>query len=628
MLCFQLVGRHVARTMKSVFLKSAITAPFIVRTKFAPKLNVTEEAPPKTILSRDNAAKQVSPSTTWLDASSETSSSATATVPTESQQKGQVEESVSSRFSTTTKLETESITLISPAEIGGLLAEDSTVKQKADFVRKSPRRLPKAFSEARPNYLERLRWIFITLPLLGALWGALPSAQFLLSVQLVVTVTIAYIAGCATALLPRVPPLLGMMGAGAVLANFDLVAIPSEIPGKLRSVALAIILLRAGIGLDLTILQKLSMACIRLTFIPCFAEAFMVMFVGHYLLDLPFLWALLLGFVLAAVSPAVIVPAMIELNQQRLGTDKGIPTLIMAAASFDDVAAITGFGVVSGMLFQAMVEDSVLWTLLSVPSEAILGLICGVLLGFVIAYGLPANRNIESKMFDLLCALYIVLSGIAGILISNRFGLGGVGPLVAIASSATAAVIWKRQASILCDANDVVQIVSCSLVLKYLWIMSEPVLFAMIGLEFRVSSLDPNVILLGCLTLIICLSVRIGVTYLAVSCSSLTPKERLFVSIAWLPKATVQAALAPTALDMVRSLKNEGQPVEESALVYGETVLTVSILAIIITAPIGALSIALSAPRLLRKGQQKFLVNVKEEMPLKAIARAAEDLPV
>lgn len=82
------------------------------------------------------------------------------------------------------------------------------------------------------------------MPLLGALWGALPSAQFLLSVQLVVTVTIAYIAGCATALLPRVPPLLGMMGAGAVLANFDLVAIPSEIPGKLRSVALAVILLR------------------------------------------------------------------------------------------------------------------------------------------------------------------------------------------------------------------------------------------------------------------------------------------------------------------------------------------------------------------------------------------------
>lgn len=104
---------------------------------------------------------------------------------------------------------------------------------------------------------------------------------------------------------------------------------------------------------------------------------------------------------LAAVSPAVIVPAMIELNQQRLGTDKGIPTLIMAAASFDDVAAITGFGVVSGMLFQAMVEDSVLWTLLSVPSEAILGLICGVLLGFVIAYGLPANRNIESKMVSI-----------------------------------------------------------------------------------------------------------------------------------------------------------------------------------------------------------------------------------
>lgn len=107
-----------------------------------------------------------------------------------------------------------------------------------------------------------------------------------------------------------------------------------------------------------------------------------------------------LRFVLAAVSPAVVVPAMIDLTQRRLGTNKGIPTLVTAASSFDDVAAITGFGVVLAMIFQSTDEGTLMWTLLSGPVEALLGLLAGALLGVVIAYVFPANRSGCDKLVN------------------------------------------------------------------------------------------------------------------------------------------------------------------------------------------------------------------------------------
>lgn len=152
----------------------------------------------------------------------------------------------------------------------------------------------------------------------------------------------------------RLPPLLGMLLAGLLLRNLPGEPIRSEhdllgydFPwwsNKLRSCALAIIMLRAGLGLDLAKLRKMGLATARLAFCPCFAEALTVGLLAAPLLSMPPAWGGTLGFVIAAVSPAVVVPGMLDLQARGYGTKKGVPTMVVAAASFDDVLAIAGFG--------------------------------------------------------------------------------------------------------------------------------------------------------------------------------------------------------------------------------------------------------------------------------------------
>ncbi|KAI1299850.1 Sodium/hydrogen exchanger 9B1 [Halotydeus destructor] len=151
--------------------------------------------------------------------------------------------------------------------------------------------------------------------------------------------------------LVKLPPLLGMLLSGFLITNVLKLELDTKTSSSLRSMALAIILLRAGLGLDPLALKKLSGLCLRLAFIPCLVETVVYGLIGKYILNIPFEWSFLLGFVISAVSPAVTVPGMIALQEKNLGTEKGIPTLVIAAASVDDVLAITGFGVVLGFVF-------------------------------------------------------------------------------------------------------------------------------------------------------------------------------------------------------------------------------------------------------------------------------------
>lgn len=184
--------------------------------------------------------------------------------------------------------------------------------------------------------------------------------------------------------------------------------------------------------------------------------------------------------------------------------------------------------------------------------------------------------------------------------ISNKLHFGGVGPLAAITASAVAVMVWKKQAKV-SEADLIAQKKTCNTVLTSLWVLFEvsfsstlprtvyfrrtvgsvlisssnsfqSVLFSLIGTEIRLEKLQPATVTGGLLTLVICLTIRTIVTFFAVSFSNLTVKEKLFVCIGWLPKASVQAALAPTAMDMVRAWTDLGKPLEESALSYSETV--------------------------------------------------------
>ncbi|XP_037023808.2 sodium/hydrogen exchanger 9B2 isoform X2 [Artibeus jamaicensis] len=155
--------------------------------------------------------------------------------------------------------------------------------------------------------------------------------------------------------LPPLPPLLGMLLAGFLIRNIPVISENVQIKHRwssaLRSLALSVILVRAGLGLDSKALKKLKGVCVRLSMGPCLMEACTSALLSHFLMGLPWQWAFMLGFVLGAVSPAVVVPSMLLLQEQGYGVEKGVPTLLMAAGSFDDILCITGFNTCLGMAF-------------------------------------------------------------------------------------------------------------------------------------------------------------------------------------------------------------------------------------------------------------------------------------
>ncbi|XP_028932434.1 sodium/hydrogen exchanger 9B2 isoform X2 [Ornithorhynchus anatinus] len=330
--------------------------------------------------------------------------------------------------------------------------------------------------------------------------------------------------------LPPLPPLLGMLLAGFLIRNTpglsDQVQIKRKWSSSLRNIALAIILVRAGLGLDSKALKKLKAVCLRLSMGPCLVESCSAAVISHFLLHLPWQWGFILGFVLGAVSPAVVVPSMLILQEGGYGVDKGVPTLLMAAGSFDDILAITGFNTCLGMAFST---GSTLHSVLRGVLEVVAGVVAGVLLGFFIRY-FPSP-----------------------------------------------------------DQADVQKIIAVA------WDVFQPLLFGLIGAEVSVASLKPETVGLCVAILGIALVMRILTTFLMVCCAGFNLKEKIFISLAWVPKATVQAAIGSLALDTARA--HEDKQLED----YGMDVLTIAFLAILITAPIGALIIGLMGPKLLLK---------------------------
>ncbi|TMS23426.1 Sodium/hydrogen exchanger 9B2 [Larimichthys crocea] len=219
--------------------------------------------------------------------------------------------------------------------------------------------------------------------------------------------------------LPPFPPLLGMLLMGFLLRNIpvitDGVYIDYRWSASLRNIALAVILARAGLGLDPTALKKLKAVCIRVAAGPCIIETCTTALISHFLMGLPWVWGFILGFVLGAVSPAVVVPSMLLLQKDGYGVEQGIPTLLMAAGSFDDILAITGFTTCLGMAFAT---GSTWYNLLRGVLEVGGGMVIGILLGFIIQY-FPSvdQKHIVMKRSFLVLGMSVFAvfgSGVAG----------------------------------------------------------------------------------------------------------------------------------------------------------------------------------------------------------------------
>ncbi|EGW13221.1 Mitochondrial sodium/hydrogen exchanger NHA2 [Cricetulus griseus] len=350
-----------------------------------------------------------------------------------------------------------------------------------------------------------------------------------------------------------------MLLAGFLLRNVPVISDNIQIQHKwsssLRSIALCVILVRAGLGLD----PKTTLSDIRL-----------------------------LSFVIGAVSPAVVVPSMLLLQEGGYGVEKGVPTLLMAAGSFDDILAITGFNTCLGVAFST---GSTVFNVFRGVLEVVIGMATGSFLGFFIQYFPSSDQsNLEWKR-----AFLVLGFAVLAVFSSVYFGFPGSGGLCTLVMAFLAGMRWSDKKS------EVEKIIAVA------WNIFQPLLFGLIGAEVSIASLRPDTVGLCVATLGIAVLIRILTTFLMVCFAGFNIKEKIFISFAWLPKATVQAAIGSVALDTARS---HGEKQLEK---YGMDVLTVAFLAILITAPIGSLLIGLLGPRLLQKFEHENEGEVQGE---------------
>ncbi|KAL1458445.1 hypothetical protein WDU94_008599 [Cyamophila willieti] len=440
-----------------------------------------------------------------------------------------------------------------------------------------------------PTLISYLTWVMIVFLFWGLLFcvlnsDAIPGGP---AFNICLLIIVAQIFGKAVEYM-KLPSLLGMLIAGIFMKNVGLFSVDGvyeEIVILLREIALACILIKAGLGLDAAALLKLSFVVIRLALLPCLAEATGATLASHFLLGFPWLWGMLLGFILSAVSPAVVVPTLLELKEQGYGNDKSISTLVIAASSVDDIAAISMFGVLLGCLFS---EGDLTSKIVQGPLEVLIGVVWGLLMGLALAcFPHREDKYVVTKRS-------ILLGGVCtlAVLGSQVIDKAGAGPLGCIITAFMAGVCWKMQGW----SNDYNPVAD---VFAFIWNMLQITLFGLIGTEIDLWKMDVNVIFAGFFVLLVGLTFRIFACCIALIGAKLSLKEVLFVNLAWLPKATVQAALAPVALNLVKNSKMEGTPENT----YASSILTIAVLSILITAPLGAIGITYGGTRLLHKSE-------------------------
>ncbi|XP_068744939.1 sodium/hydrogen exchanger 9B2-like isoform X3 [Montipora capricornis] len=345
------------------------------------------------------------------------------------------------------------------------------------------------------------------------------------------------------------PSLLGMLVVGFILRNVPGIDVANDIDrtwsATLRSMALVVILTRSGLELDPGALKRLKFAVIRLAFSPCIGEAITVAIVAKLLFDMPWLWGFQLGFVLGAVTPAVVVPQLLTLQAKGFGVEQGIPTLVMAASSFDDVIAISLFGVFLGIAFS---EGNVVFNIFRGPIELLMGVVFGSLVG-MLCWWFPnkvePDRSRNRFVILLGCALLSVFG-------SNKAQFSGAGALGVLVMATVASYGWgdSERAPV---AN----------VMAIVWEFFQPLLFGLIGAEVSLEYMDSTLIGKAFALLAIAMVFRLIVTFLVVSGNNLSVKDKIFVAIAWSPKATVQAAIGSVSLDIARERGFTGMRQEE-----------------------------------------------------------------
>lgn len=369
------------------------------------------------------------------------------------------------------------------------------------------------------------------------------------------------------------PSLVGMLIAGMVLGPYALNLLSPtlmEISADLRQLALIIILTRAGLSLDVATLKRVGRPAVLMCFVPaCFEIAGMVLLAPR-LLEVSVLDAAIMGAVVGAVSPAVIVPRMIRLTEEGYGVEKGIPQLVLAGASVDDVFVIVLFTAFTGLASGTGTGISPA-TVISVPVSILTGIVAGLILGWVLALFFRKVHMRDSIKV-------VILLSLAFLLVAAEDALEGIFPFSGLLAVMAAGVGLQRWRGVVAQR--------LSLKFSKLWVAAEVSLFVLVGaavdLRYAVSAG-----VLAVLAVLGCLCFRAVGVLVCVAGSGFQWKEKLFCVLAYLPKATVQAAIGGVPLAM--------------GLGCGQIVLTVAVIAILVTAPLGALAIDRTYSHLLTK---------------------------
>ena len=369
----------------------------------------------------------------------------------------------------------------------------------------------------------------------------------------------------------KLPGLLGMLITGIVLGPYGLNLLDDSILGisaELRKIALIIILTRAGLGLDLSGLKKLGRPAVLMCFVPASFEMAGVILLAPKLMGLTVLEAAVMGAVLAAVSPAVVVPRMVRLMDEGYGVKEGIPQLILAGASVDDVYVIVMFSTFVGMM---QGEGASVLKFVNIPVSIVLGIAIGLLLGVLLAYFFKkVHIRDTSKVLIILSISFL---------------------LVVIEDALTTAITFSALIAIMFIGVGLLkkrEVVAKRLSVKYgkLWVAAEVFLFVLVGATVNVGYLG-KVGVKALLVIVGALLVRMLGVFVCLLGTGLKRKEKLFTMLAYTPKATVQAAIGGIPLAL--------------GLSCGDTVLTVAVLAIVLTAPLGAFAMDLSYKKLLTR---------------------------
>lgn len=391
----------------------------------------------------------------------------------------------------------------------------------------------------------------------------------LTSLALIFLVGLAMAALCQQLHLPRI---IGMLVTGILLGPCVLNALDASIlsiSSELRQMALIIILIKAGLSLNLADLKKVGRPAVMMSCVPASCEILAFILFAPAILGITRIEAAVMGAVLGAVSPAVVIPRMVQLMDEHYGTEKSIPQLIMAGASCDDIFVIVLFSTFTSMAQggHANVMDFV-----NIPVSILLGMAVGLAVGSLLAFFF-AKVHIRDT------AKVLIILSISFLLVAAEDAL-----TTAITFSALIAIMFigiglqKKRG-----------VVAKRLSVKYgkLWVAAEVFLFVLVGATVNIGYLG-KVGAKALLLIVGALVFRMLGVFVCLLGTSLSKKERLFAMMAYTPKATVQAAIGGIPLAL--------------GFACGDTVLTVAVLAIVLTAPLGAFAMDLSYKKLLKKG--------------------------